>query len=210
MKELVIIGAGDVGKFVAYHFCNSSEFKIIGFLDDDKSKWGKSFNNIPVLGDWTYLKQTKDLAVAIGIANPIYKKRIRSNIKDISGLSFPNLIHPHSWIGEKVSLGKGNIIYPGTMINYETEIEDFVTINMNCSIGHNSTIKEYSSLAPGVCLAGHTSIGEGVEVGISACTIQQIEVGSHSVIAAGSVLIHSVPQGDKVAGNPAKSILQKC
>src|SRR5690554_5652049 len=98
MKELVIIGAGDVGRFVAYHFSGLSEFRVIGFLDDDKSKWGNNFINYPVLGDWTYLNQERDFAVAIGIANPSSKQKIWNNIKDIPGLEFPNLIHPNSWI----------------------------------------------------------------------------------------------------------------
>ena len=50
MKELVIIGAGDVGRFVAYHFSGLSEFRVIGFLDDDKSKWGTTSLIIPCWG----------------------------------------------------------------------------------------------------------------------------------------------------------------
>ena len=37
-KKLLIVGAGSVGKFVAYNIDNfTQEFEIIGFLDDDIS-----------------------------------------------------------------------------------------------------------------------------------------------------------------------------
>ncbi len=206
MRDLVIIGAGDVGKFVAYHISDLSEFRVIGFLDDDKSKWGVCYNSFPVLGDWTYLKKLKDISVAVGIANPISKLKIWNNIKDIPGLEFPNLIHSHSWIGENVSLGKGNIIYPGTMINYEAEIGDFVTINMNCAIGHNCKIENFATLSPGVNLGGFTHIGESSFVGIGANTIQSTKIGTKCTLGGGSMIIKDIPDGCTVVGNPGKVI----
>ena len=185
VQQLVIIGAGDVGKYIAYHFSSSPNFKVIGFLDDDKNKWGKKINNLPVLGDWTYFKKTNKVSVAIGIANPISKKNIWNNIKDIEGLSFPNLIHPSCWIGENVSLGKGNIIYPGTTINYETKIQDFVTINMNCTIGHNCNISNFSTVSPGANLGGYTEIEESSFIGIGANTIQSTKIGKKCIVGGG-------------------------
>ena len=51
MKDLIIIGAGNVGGFLALNqklFDN--QYNIIGFLDDDINKIGKELWNIPVLG----------------------------------------------------------------------------------------------------------------------------------------------------------------
>src|SRR5690554_489098 len=206
MKDLIIIGAGDVGKYIAYHFSILPEFRVIGFLDDDKSKLGNYYANYPVLGDLTYLKQIKEISIAIGIANPIIKQKIFNNIKYISGLEFPNLKHPNSWIGEKVTFGKGNIIYPGTMINYETKIGDFVTVNMNCAIGHNCNIENFGTLSPGVNLGGFTHIGESSFMGIGSNTIQSTKIGSQCTIGGGSMIIKDVPDGCIVVGNPGRVI----
>lgn len=206
MRDLVIIGAGDVGKFVAFHISELAHFRVIGFLDDDKTKWGTNYNNFPVLGDWTYLKKVKDVSVAIGIANPISKMKIWNNIKDIPGLEFPNLIHSQSWIGTNVSLGKGNIIYPGTMINYETVIGDFVTVNMNCAIGHNCKIENFSTLSPGVNLGGFSHIGESTFIGIGANTVQSTKIGTNCTIGGGSMIIKDIPDGCTVVGNPGRVI----
>jgi sugar O-acyltransferase (sialic acid O-acetyltransferase NeuD family) len=206
MKELVIIGAGDVGKYIAYHFSNLTEFNIIGFLDDNKSKWGKSYANLPVLGDWTYLKESKELSVVIGIADPNSKQKIWNNIKDIKGLSFPNLIHPKCWIGENVNFGIGNVVYPGVSINYETEIMNFVTINMNCSIGHNCKINDFNTLSPGINFGGFTEIGKTSFIGIGTNTIQSIKIGNQCTIGGGTMIIKDIPDGCTVVGNPGKII----
>jgi sugar O-acyltransferase (sialic acid O-acetyltransferase NeuD family) len=206
MRDLIIIGAGDVGGFIAYHFAESTQYRIVGFLDEERKKWGKSYKNFPIFGDWTYLKNSNEFAVAIGIANPIDKRKMWENIKDITGLEFPNLIHTNSWIGENVSLGKGVIIYPGTMINYETKIGDFVTINMNCAIGHNCNIESFGTISPGVNLGGFTHLGKSCFIGIGANTIQSTEIGSQCTIGGGSMIIKDVPDGCTVVGNPGKII----
>lgn len=51
MKKLLIIGAGSVGKFVAYNINQFIEsFEIIGFLDDDVSKHDSVIAGYKVLG----------------------------------------------------------------------------------------------------------------------------------------------------------------
>lgn len=50
--ELLIIGAGKAGRLVAEDILsnNESTYHIVGFIDDDDAKIGKTFNSIKVLG----------------------------------------------------------------------------------------------------------------------------------------------------------------
>jgi len=51
-KDLIIVGAGSVGGFLALNQNLFEEnFNIIGFLDDDENKQGKSFWGIKVIGN---------------------------------------------------------------------------------------------------------------------------------------------------------------
>ncbi len=51
MKDLLIIGAGNVGGFLALNQDLFQEsFRVIGFLDDDPDKIGMEFWSIPVVG----------------------------------------------------------------------------------------------------------------------------------------------------------------
>ena len=206
MKDLVIIGAGSVGGHVAANF---SEFKLqnhrlIGFLDDDKSKHGQNFVGYPVLGNLDLLFSMDQVAVVIGIAFPNIKKKIYERINSHSGLTYPNLISQFAWVSNHCKIGVGNIIYPGSCINYGSVLEDFVVINFNCSIGHDAYIGSYSSLAPGVNFAGHTCLSELVQMGIGSSTIQGVQLGKGAIVGGQAMVLNNITQNTTVVGVPAK------
>ena len=209
-KDLIIIGAGSVGGFIAINFEPLSEqYNLLGFLDDDTKKIGNNIFGYPVLGDIDSIKNYDNINVIIGIAFPEIKKKIIDKIGDFKNIDFVSYVSPNSWISNKVSMGIGIIIYPNVSINYETEIKDFVTINMNCSVGHNTILSSFSTLAPNVALAGFTILKEGVEMGICSCTIQNIRIGSYSKIGGNSIIIREIPERVVAVGSPAKIIQYK-
>jgi sugar O-acyltransferase (sialic acid O-acetyltransferase NeuD family) len=207
-KKLLIIGAGSVGKFIAYNINQfTKSFEVLGFLDDDVTKHNSIIAGFPVIGFLDKLIEFsgKDIAIVFGIAFPSVKKKIFEQYQNLD-FEFPNFIAKDVWISEGVTLGKGCIIYPGTTINYETVIDDFVIINMNCSLGHNCTIKSYSSLAPGVNLGGNTRIGNCVELGIGSSTIQGVIVDDFAKVGGQAMVITNIPKADIFIGIPAKSM----
>lgn len=207
-QKLLIIGAGSVGKFIAYNINQfTSSFEIIGFLDDDKTKHDTVIAGFQVLGSVEKLNEFsgKGIAIVWGIAFPAIKKRLFDQYQNLS-FAFPNFIAKDAWVSEAVTFGKGCIVYPGTAINYETAIYDFVVINMNCSIGHNCTIQSFTSLAPGVNLGGNTNVGNCVEIGIGASTIQSTTIGDNATIGGQAMVVADVSKLDVVVGIPAKSI----
>ncbi|HNP32733.1 MAG TPA: NeuD/PglB/VioB family sugar acetyltransferase [Flavobacterium sp.] len=207
-QKLLIIGAGSVGKFVAYNINQFTQsFEIIGFLDDDVSKHNTVIAGFQVLGSVEKLQEFsgKDIAIVWGIAFPAIKKKLFDQYKDLS-FEFPNFIAKTAWVSEAVSFGKGCIVYPGTTINYETAIDDFVVINMNCSLGHNCTVKSFSSLAPGVNLGGNTTVGQCVELGIGSSTVQGITIEDNATVGGQAMVVSNVVNADIVVGVPAKSI----
>ena len=207
-QKLLIIGAGSVGKFIAYNINQFTQcYEIIGFLDDDISKHNRIIAGFPVLGSVDKLPEYSgnNIAIVWGIAFPAIKKRLFEHYQNLS-FEFPNFIAKDAWVSEAVAFGKGCIIYPGTTINYETEINDFVVINMNCSIGHNCGIKSFSSLAPGVNLGGNTSIGSCVELGIGASTVQSVQIGDNVTVGGQAMVVSDVSESDVVVGIPARSI----
>jgi acetyltransferase-like isoleucine patch superfamily enzyme len=52
------------------------------------------------------------------------------------------------------------------------------------------------------------TVGEGSHVGIGAIVLQGVRIGANAVVGAGTVVLHDVPDGDRVAGVPARSILR--
>ncbi|MBN8789272.1 MAG: acetyltransferase [Terrimonas sp.] len=206
--KLFIIGCGNVGKFIAYNF-NCFEvkgFEITGFLDDDEKKWGTIVAGYPVIGGIHLINnETETIGCVVSIANPITKKEIIQKIR-INNIEYPSLIAPNNWISNNVTIGKGVIIYPGVSVNYNAVLEDFTTINMNCAIGHDCTIAQYSTLAPGVSLGGFTYIEECVSMGINAATKQSIRIGKNTVVGGMSMVIRNLPASITAVGIPSRII----
>ena len=52
MSRVMIVGAGNAGRLLLRDIKRSIDFNdsVVCFIDDDKSKWGKTVDNIPVVG----------------------------------------------------------------------------------------------------------------------------------------------------------------
>lgn len=206
-QKLLIVGAGSVGKFIAYNINNfNQDFEIIGFLDDDISKKETIIAGFKVLGLVSMLEEfsKNNIAIVWGIAFPSIKKRLAKKYEHLE-FDYPNFISENAWISRGVTFGKGCIIYPGCSINYETEIQDFVVMNMNCAIGHNCKINSFTSLSPGVNLGGNTKIGSEVELGIGCATLQGVSIGEKVKVGGQAMVTKSFENNQIVKGIPAKS-----
>jgi sugar O-acyltransferase (sialic acid O-acetyltransferase NeuD family) len=206
MKPLLIIGAGNVGGFLAYNLDLFAEsYHLIGFLDDNPQKIGQQVFGHKVLGPSKMLNafDPDEISVAVGIAYPTIRKKIVETLI-VSNYECPSFVSKNAWISHGVQIGKGSIIYPGVSINHESDIKDFVIMNMNCGIGHNCTICSFSTLAPGVNFAGFTYIDVGVDIGIGVATRQQVKVGKGAVIGGQSMIVGDIPPYAKAYGVPAK------
>lgn len=207
-KKLIIVGAGDVGGFIAYNpDLFAQNFEITGILDDDESKWGESINGCQIKGPIAGIDSYKDndLQVVIGVADPKVKRSIIEKLGKFN-LQYPALVSNKAWIANGVKIGQGVIIYPGVSINHGSSISEFALINMNCALGHDTTVGSYSFLSPGVSTGGFTQLGTGVIMGINSATNQQIKVGDHAIVGGQAMLINNVKENTTVAGVPAKRI----
>jgi len=209
MKKIAIIGAGGFGREVKMLIDQinkkDKEFEIIGFYDD--KEYPEIINGIPYLGT---LEKINDidypLSITVAIGDPQAKKKIIENISN-ENIDFPNLIHPSVIIGEdNVILGKGNIICAGVIITIDIEIEDFVILNLCCTVGHDTKIKKYCSFMPTVNISGEVIVNEAVYVGTGAKIINLLEIGENTIVGAGAVVSKSLPANCTAVGIPAKPI----
>ncbi|HMP73248.1 MAG TPA: NeuD/PglB/VioB family sugar acetyltransferase [Kiritimatiellia bacterium] len=203
-QDLYIIGAGSVGCHLAWNLeAYTSQYRLAGFLDDDPAKHGSLIANTPVLGPVEQILELRDVAVALGIAFPSPKRKILERLRENPSLTFPSFISPRTWMSNHVTTGQGVLVYPGASINYGSHLGDFVVINMNCAIGHDCRIGALTSLAPGVNLAGHTRIGEAVEMGIGSATRQNVRIGDRSIIGGNAMVLSDLPHDVLACGLPA-------
>ena len=210
MKKIAIIGAGGFGREVKMLIDQinavENKYEFIGYYDDGKDK-GTIINGFPVLGKVSDLNSiSEELFVALALGNPVYKKNVVSLV-DNANIIFETLIHPNVLIGnDEVSIGKGAVICAGNIITCNISIKDYVTLNLACTIGHDTVLENFVSLMPAVNVSGEVVLEEAVYVGTGAKIINQVSVGKNTTIGAGAVVSKSIPENCTAVGIPAKPI----
>jgi acetyltransferase-like isoleucine patch superfamily enzyme len=85
---------------------------------------------------------------------------------------------------------------------------------VGCTIGHDVTVDAFSTLLPGVRVAGCVRIGRGAYIGSGATIIngtpdKPLVVGDDAVVGAGACVTRSVAPGVTVAGVPARPLTKR-
>lgn len=210
MKHLIIIGARGYGRGT-YDIARSmvtyqKEFDIKGFLDSKSDALDGYENYPPILGAVeTYEIQPDDVFVC-ALGDVKWKKHYASIILNKGG-EFMNVIHPSVFFGGNVKIGKGCIIAYQSQIDCDVKIGDFVNIQCNVVVGHDSEVGSWSMLDCFTFMGGFSSIGESVTMHTRATLIPKLHVGDNAMINAGSIVIRNVKEGTTVMGNPAKETL---
>ena len=208
MEKIAVIGAGGFGREVQMLIEQINVFRptyeIIGFYDDGKLK-DEMINGLPVLGNVEDINKIDySLSIALGIGAPTVKKKIVEKISNPM-INFPNLIHPSVQIGfPYVTLGKGNILCGNSILTVNINLGDFVTLNLGCTIGHDTKIGDYSAFMPGCDIAGEVVIQPLVYGGLGTKIINLTNVGKNVTLGAGAVVTKDVAPRTIVAGNPSK------
>ena len=210
MQDIVIIGAGGVGKEVALLIeqinMRTPTWNLIGFIDDNSILHGTQINGYTVLGGIEYLNNiNSNVSTVCAIANYRVKRNIINSLNN-QNINFANVIHPDVYISDTNLIGEGVIIYSGVIMTTNVNIGNHVIISPKCGIGHEAEIQDYVSLLWNVNVSGNVVIGEGVLIGTGATIIQNKVVGKESIIGAGAVVIDEIPSGCTVVGVPAKVI----
>lgn len=208
-KPLIIIGAGGFGREVAEIArrisLSSREVQLLGFVDNNKELQGKVINEVKVLGPIDYLGGFIDTYYVCSIADPQTKVDILIEPYTYNNIPI-NIIDPKVEIFYGCKLGKGIVIQKGTCLAVNSNIEDHVHINFNCSIGHDVHVGEYSTISPLCSISGNTTIGECCFLGSGVITFSGVKIGDNSKIGAGSVVTKDIPPNVLAIGNPAKVI----
>ena len=210
MKDIVIYGAGGFGMEVAWLIEDINQkallWNLLGFLDDDRSKWGMEYYGYRVLGGQDYLASLSGhVNIAVAIGSPSGRRTVVHSLSRFN-VSFPALIHPSVIMSGSVVVSEGVIMAAGSVLTVEIKIGAHVHIDTSCTIGHETVIGSYVRLNPSSSVAGNVILKDFSYVGSNATIIQGLTIGCNTTIGAGSVVIDDLPDNVVAVGNPARII----
>ncbi len=212
-KDIVLIGAGGFGREVLWQLKEidkqEKQYNILGFVDDRLADNLSNYtiDGLPVLGDNQWLvNYPKKICAVICIGNARKRKEVYEKVNTNSNIVFPAIISKDVKCSDSVSFGQGCIICLSNVMTVNITIGDFVIVNLDCTVGHDSVLEDFVTLYPSVNVSGNVHIGSCSEIGTGANIIQGMDIGDNSIIGAGSVVVKKIPSNCTAVGVPAVPI----
>lgn len=191
-SDLQIIGKGGFAREVAAYYNNPN---LIYYNKDFKMA---EYDEIDAF--------SSESPTVIAIGDPLIRKTLYEKYKSKLIFTILNFAKIYVCREEDFFECMGAIICPGTIITTNVKIGGFVIINLNCTIGHDCKIGNFTTLSPGVNVSGNVEIGELCYIGTNAVIREGIKICDNVIIGAGGVVVKDITEPGTYVGNPVKKI----
>lgn len=209
LKKLLVYGAGGFGREIVWLAQCCKDYEVVGILDDDPKWHGSRMNDVSVFSLEDAVKLFPEASVVVAIGSPQTREKICAKVAR-AGLKTGSLIHPRTQMSSWIAMGDGTVICAGCILTTNITIGNQVQINLDCTIGHDVVMGDYTTLAPGVHVSGYVFFGKRVYVGTGAVFINgtnenPLIVNDDVVVGAGACVTKSINYG-KWGGVPARAL----
>ena len=214
MKDIIIIGCGDncrcVTNIIERINQVNPEWNIVGLVDDDEKKWGKTLGGYPIIGGTDVLGDYDEIWSICTIGNSRVKKILVERVeKNYKGVKWATIIDPSVTNFEKVEFGEGTCVATNVSFQVDIKIGKHVQILDGCIVTHDDVIGDFCTLYIGAIVAGRVNLGECCEIGMNSSIRQGCKIGDNVIIGAGAVVITDLPSDCMAIGVPAKPVSPK-
>ena len=209
MKNLVIIGAGGMGKEIYYTAMHSiginKDYVVKGFIDDDLTSMDGFKGYPPLLSTIKdYLPEENDVFVC-SLGNVQTKYKVCEMIKSRGG-KFQTIIHMDAQVRENTIIGDGTIVDSYAMVGSNSTIGENCLIQAFSVVGHDAVVGDYCRVDVRSLMVGGVIVGNRVTIHTNAVVSHKVVLGDDSIVGALSFVIKKVKPGATVYGNPAKQL----
>lgn len=206
--RVVVIGGGGHGSVVIDIIEKLPQFTLVGVLDS-KLPTGTFLLGYEVLGppdSILELVQNYNIqGVIIAVGDNWTRSQLAFAVRtSVPTIQFPAAIHPSALISRDVSIGQGTVAMAGVIVNCNSIIGDFCILNTRCSLDHDNRVGDFVSFAPKSCTGGGAKIGNYSAICLGTNIVDRITIGEHTVIGAGSTVLHDQPSCIVAYGTPAR------
>ncbi|HVE23089.1 MAG TPA: acetyltransferase [Acidocella sp.] len=169
---------------------------------------GETKNGTRVIALDTFLNHPGERRFAVAIADSAVRARLVAVCERAGATPF-SIIAPSAVTLDSNIIAEGAILCDFTMITCNARIGRHFHANIYSYVEHDCDIGDFVTFAPGVKCNGNVRIHDHAYIGAGAVirpgkTGKPRIIGEHAVIGMGAVVVHDVPAGATVAGNPAR------
>ncbi len=207
----VILGGGGHARVLIDCLQSEGRAQVHGILDPDRSRWGQTTLDVPILGGDERLagligEGVNCFAVGLGGTGDNRPRRRLFELAMSLGLRPLTIRHPMAIVSRRARIGEGAQLLPGSIVNAGAQIGVNAIVNSGAIVEHDCVIGDHAHVATGARLASAVRVGAGAHVGAGATIRQGITIGENAVIGAGAVVVKDVPPNATVVGVPARSL----
>lgn len=160
----------------------------------------------PLLGGLEWLQAHPGTWVVIAVGAPAARRQIDLRLVQAQpGQRFATLVHPLAWVAPDASLAAGSVVFAQACLSSMVQVGRHASINLACTLSHDTVLGDCVSLGPGVHLTGGVRVGDGCDLGAGVTVIPHVRIGAGVTIGAGAVVIHDLPAGATAMGVPARA-----
>ncbi len=212
--KAVCLGGGGNAKVLIDIILKTGNCSLVGITEVSEDLSKKKIHAVPIIGGDEMLPRlfaegVKFAFVGVGaIRGTSQRMKLYQKIETI-GFTPLTIIHPSAVIASTVKLGKGGCFMAGTIINPYTKIGNNVMVNTRSIVEHDCVVDDHVCISPGAILGGEVTVGEQSFIGMGALIKQGVTIGKNVIIGMGAVVLDDIPDGETVAGNPARKLEKK-
>lgn len=205
-KQVILIGGGGHAS-VLVDLIRLRSLKLIGISARSKDEIIEDLQGFYFIGNddlvLKYFPHEVSLINGVGSTQDTrLRRKIFRSFKS-RGYEFTSLVHPSAIIADNVQMGEGVQVMAGAVIQSGSTIGENTIINTKASVDHHCKIGAHVHLAPGVTLSGGVKVESGAHIGTGSVVIENIIIGKECLVAAGAVVIRTVPERYQAMGVPA-------
>lgn len=205
-KILGIAGAGDFGRQIAHYALSDRHYDQVVFFDDWLGQ--PAAQGIRVLGGISAIEKEfgnrafDELIIGIGYKHLAFRKQL---FEKFSGkIPWGRIIHSNAWVDKTATIGDGSVLYPGCCVDARAVIEPNTTLNLACTVAHDTRIGKHCFLSPRVALAGFVVVEEMCLLGINTTVIDNVKLCPNTRIGGGSLVLKDVSSPGLYVGSPIR------
>lgn len=213
--KIVIIGGMGTAIVIAdqiydAHMRYGMNVEVIGLALDDRTM-GNEISGYPILCGihevYDMFKEQEDVKFIYSLYR---SDQIRERSRLLYSLNIPaekwyTFIHPSAMVARSVQMGYGNVVLANCVINSNTILGNFNTLNSGTLLGHDTTVGNNNFFAAQVTVGSSLEIGDMNFIGLNTSIKSGVRLGEAILVGQASNVTHSFECNETIFGNPATS-----